>query len=79
MEKPMSDYHATISDALYEEAQRVAQQTSRPVDDVIRSMLEGALDQPLVASLVRRCTSIILIRMGMMDWKISVWPVETVT
>lgn len=47
MEMPMSDYTVTIPDALYEKAQRVAQQTSRQVDDVIRSMLEGALDQPL--------------------------------
>ncbi|MCA9904645.1 MAG: hypothetical protein KC547_12390 [Anaerolineae bacterium] len=43
----MSDYSISIPDDLYEKAQRVAQQMSRPVDDVIRAMLAGALDQPL--------------------------------
>jgi hypothetical protein len=47
MEKHMSDYTISISNTLYEKAQRVAQQTSRQVDEVIRAKLEGALDEPL--------------------------------
>jgi len=47
MEKRMSDYTISIPDDLYEKAQRVAQQMSRPVDDVIRAMLADVLDQPL--------------------------------
>lgn len=43
----MSDYTISIPDSLYEKAQRVAQQTSQSVDDVIRVRLEGALDEPL--------------------------------
>jgi len=43
----MSDYTISIPDALYEKAQRIAQQTSRQVDEVIRAKLEGALDQPI--------------------------------
>lgn len=43
----MSDYTISIPDTLYEKAQRVAQQTSRQVDDVIRAKLAGALDEPL--------------------------------
>jgi paraquat-inducible protein B len=43
----MSDYTITIPDTLYEKAQRVAQQTSQQVDDVIRTRLEGALDELL--------------------------------
>lgn len=43
----MSDYTISIPDALYEKAQRVAQCTARQVDDVIRTRLEGALDEPL--------------------------------
>ncbi len=45
----MSDYTITIPDALYAKAQRVAQQTSQQIDDVIRTRLEGALDEPLFA------------------------------
>jgi hypothetical protein len=47
MEKRMSDYTISIPDRLYEKAQRVAQQTSQQVDEVIRTKLEGALDEPL--------------------------------
>jgi hypothetical protein len=47
MEKRMSDYTISIPDTLYEKAQRVAQQTSQQVDEVIRTKLEGALDEPL--------------------------------
>ena len=43
----MSDYTISIPDTLYEKAQRVAQQTSKQVDDVIRIKLAGALDEPL--------------------------------
>jgi len=46
MEKRMSDYTILISDRLYEKAQRVAEQTALPVDEVIRMRLEGALDNP---------------------------------
>ena len=44
----MSDYTISIPDSLYEKAQRVAKQTSQPVDDVIRTRLEGVLDQPML-------------------------------
>lgn len=44
----MSDYTISIPDSLYEKAQRVAKQTSQPVDDVIRTRLEGVLDQPMI-------------------------------
>ena len=43
----MSNYTITIPDTLYQKAQRVAQQTSTQVDDVIRIKLAGALDEPL--------------------------------
>jgi hypothetical protein len=43
----MSDHTISIPDALYEKAQRVAQQNSQSVDDLIRIRLEGALDEPL--------------------------------
>ena len=42
----MSDYTVSIPNTLYEKAQRVAQQTSRQVDEVIRTRLENALDEP---------------------------------
>jgi hypothetical protein len=42
----MSDHTISIPDTLYEKAQRLAQQTSRQVDEVIRTRLEGALDEP---------------------------------
>jgi hypothetical protein len=42
----MSDYTISIPSALYEKAQRVARQTARQVDEVIRTRLEGALDEP---------------------------------
>jgi len=41
----MSDYTISIPDALYVKAQRVAEQTAQPVDDVIRRRLAGALDE----------------------------------
>ncbi len=44
----MGDYTISIPNSLYEKAQRVAEQTSQPVDDVICTRLEGALDQPLL-------------------------------
>lgn len=43
----MSDYTISIPDDLYAKAQRVAQLTSRQVDEVIRATLAGALDEPL--------------------------------
>lgn len=42
----MSSYIIAIPERLLEKAQRVAQQTSRRVDDVILTTLQGALDQP---------------------------------
>lgn len=45
----MSDYTISIPHTLYEKAWRLAKQTSQPVDEVIRTRLEGALDQPLPA------------------------------
>ncbi len=42
MEQRMSDYTISIPDRLYERARRVAQQTSRNVDDVLRTWLEAA-------------------------------------
>lgn len=38
----------SIPDSLYEKAQRLAEQTSQEVDDVIRTRLENALDQPVL-------------------------------
>ncbi|MCB9453106.1 MAG: hypothetical protein H6672_16850 [Anaerolineaceae bacterium] len=43
----MSDYTISIPDSLYQKAQQVAQQKSLPVDEVIRTRLEGAFDQLL--------------------------------
>jgi len=43
----MSDYTISIPSVLYEKAQRVAEQTSRQVDEVIRTHLDHALDQPI--------------------------------
>jgi len=40
----MRKYTITIPDALYHKAQQVAHRTSQPVDDVIRTRLEDALD-----------------------------------
>lgn len=42
----MSDYTISIPDELYEKARKVAEQTSRQVDEVIRTRLEDALDAP---------------------------------
>ncbi|MDX2162201.1 MAG: hypothetical protein SF162_12820 [bacterium] len=42
----MSDYTIAIPDALYEKALRVARETARPVDAIIRTRLENALDTP---------------------------------
>jgi len=42
----MNDYTVSIPNTLYEKAQRVARQTSRQVDDVIRARLAGAFDEP---------------------------------
>ena len=44
----MSDYTISIPDTLYEKAWRLAQQTAQSVEDVIRTRLEDALDQPLL-------------------------------
>lgn len=41
----MSDYTISIPDSLYAKAQQVAQQTSRQVDEVIRTRLENALNE----------------------------------
>jgi hypothetical protein len=44
----MSKYTIAIPHALYEKAQRLAQQTSQSVDEVICTRLEGALNQPML-------------------------------
>jgi hypothetical protein len=44
----MSKYTIAIPTSLYEKAQRLAQQTSQSVDEIICTRLEGALDQPLL-------------------------------
>lgn len=44
----MSDYTISISGTLYEKAQRLAEQTAQPVDDIIRERLEDALSHPLL-------------------------------
>jgi hypothetical protein len=41
----MSDYIVSISETLYDKARRVAEQTARPVDEVIRARLEQSLDE----------------------------------
>ena len=44
----MSKYTIAIPHLLYEKAQRLAQQTSQSVDEIICTWLEGALDQPML-------------------------------
>ena len=44
----MSKYTIAIPHLLYEKAQRLAQQTSQSVDELICTRLEGALDQPML-------------------------------
>ncbi len=44
----MSEHTISIPDVLYEKAKRLAQETSKSVDDVICHRLEGALDQPVI-------------------------------
>jgi hypothetical protein len=44
----MSKYTIAIPYLLYEKAQRLAQQTSQSVDEIICTRLEGALDQPML-------------------------------
>lgn len=44
----MSDYTFTIPETLYDKARRVAEQTARPVDEVIRSGLEQSLTETLL-------------------------------
>lgn len=39
----MSDYTITILEALYEQAQRLAQESERPVEELIRNRRESAL------------------------------------
>lgn len=41
----MRDYTVSISETLYDKARRVAEQTARPVDEVIRARLEQSLDE----------------------------------
>src|SRR4029434_9110331 len=43
----MSKYTIAIPHLLYEKAQRLAQQASQSVDEIICTRLEGALDQPM--------------------------------
>lgn len=43
----MSDYTISIPDVLYAKVQRVAEQTSQEIDEVIRTKLEGALNEPM--------------------------------
>jgi hypothetical protein len=40
----MTEHIISISDALYKKAQSIARQTDRPVDELIRTRLEHALD-----------------------------------
>ena len=44
----MSKHIIAIPSSLYEKAQRLAQQTSQSVDEIICTRLEGALDQPML-------------------------------
>ena len=44
----MSKYTIAIPHLLYEKAQRLAQQTSQSVDEIICTRLEGALAQPML-------------------------------
>ena len=44
----MSGYTVSIPEKLYRKAQRLAERTAQPVDDVIRDRLAGALDQFLI-------------------------------
>ena len=44
----MSKYTIAIPPSLYEKAQRLAQQTSQSVDEIICTRLEGALEQPML-------------------------------
>lgn len=44
----MSEHTISIPNTLYEKAERLAQQTSQSVDDVICARLAGALDQPML-------------------------------
>ena len=44
----MSKYTIAIPHLLYEKVQRLAQQTSQSVDEIICTRLEGALDQPML-------------------------------
>lgn len=44
----MTNYTISIPDTLYEKARRLAQESAQPVDEVIRTHLEGALDGPLL-------------------------------
>jgi hypothetical protein len=48
LEMTMSKYTIAIPHLLYEKAQRLAQQTSQSVDEIICTRLEGALDQPIL-------------------------------
>jgi hypothetical protein len=48
MGNDMSDYTISIPDTLYDKAQRVAKQHAQSVETVIRTRLEGALDQPML-------------------------------
>lgn len=43
----MTDHTISIPDSLYQKAQQIARQKSLSVDEVIRTRLEGAFDQPL--------------------------------
>ncbi len=41
----MGSYSVLIPEKLYRKAQRLAERTAQPVDDLIRERLDGALDQ----------------------------------
>ncbi|NJR12948.1 hypothetical protein HC776_03635 [bacterium] len=41
----MSDYTITLPEALYERVRRLAEQTARPIEEVIRTRLEQSLDE----------------------------------
>lgn len=44
----MSDHTVSIPEALYDKARRVAEQTARPVEEVIRARLEQSFDETLL-------------------------------
>ena len=44
----MSNYTISIPNTVYQKAQRLAKETAQEVDDLIRTRLTSALDQPMI-------------------------------